>query len=176
MSVFGEYFRSRREDLGLSQREAAKRLGVSANTVARWERGDAVPTSARADALRDLLGISRRRIGELVGGKVPPRGADATEARIAELEDRIAELEEQSAVPVTRLADQFGNSVTLGPAGITIESAGKIEVVGTSAELTAALVTVAASMLSASAAVKADTLIANAVVSASYTPGAGNIW
>ncbi len=31
---------SRRRSLGISQDELAKRLGVAANTVARWERGE----------------------------------------------------------------------------------------------------------------------------------------
>ena len=45
-----------------------------------------------------------------------------------------------------------------------------------SAELSAATVTVNAGMSTFSGVVKADTAITNSVVSASYTPGAGNIW
>ena len=44
------------------------------------------------------------------------------------------------------------------------------------ADVTAAMVTVNAAMSSFSGVVKADTVITNSVVSASYTPGAGNIW
>jgi transcriptional regulator with XRE-family HTH domain len=176
MSVFGEYFRSRREDLGVSQSEAAKRLGVSTTTVARWERGSAVPTSARAAQLRDLLGISVRRIGDLVRGEAPPPGAEATEARIAELEDRIAELEAKCAEPVTTLEDQYGNSITLGPTGICIESSSQVKIDATIVEVTASAVQLDAAMVNASGVVKAATLITNSVISSSYTPGAGNIW
>ena len=43
-------------------------------------------------------------------------------------------------------------------------------------EVTAASVKVDAAMSNFSGVVKCDTLISNAVVSTSYTPGAGNIW
>ena len=43
-------------------------------------------------------------------------------------------------------------------------------------DITAAMVTVDAAMSKFSGVVKADTVITNSVVSASYTPGAGNIW
>jgi hypothetical protein len=38
------------------------------------------------------------------------------------------------------------------------------------------MVTVDAGMSKFSGVVKADTVISNSVISASYTPGAGNIW
>lgn len=176
MSVFGEYFRSRREDLGLSQREAAKRLGVSTNTVARWERGSALPTSQRAASLRDLLGISRRRIGELVGGTAPPSGAEVLEARIAELEDRIVELEEKCAEPVTALEDQYGNSITLGPTGVCIESSSQLKMEAPSVEITASALQLITAWVNASGVLQASAVVTNSIASASYTPGAGNIW
>jgi len=176
MSVFGEYFRSRREELGLSQREAAKRLGVSANTVARWERGTALPTAARADSLRDLLGISRARVADLVRGKPPPTGAEVLEARIAELEDRIAALEEKCSQPVTALEDQFGNKITLGPSGICIESPSQVKVEGTIVDIEASVLKLVSAMVIASGVIQSNTVVTNSVVSSSYTPGAGNIW
>jgi hypothetical protein len=47
---------------------------------------------------------------------------------------------------------------------------------GASMEVTAGMVTVNAAMSKFSGVVQADTVISNSVVSASYTPGAGNIW
>lgn len=176
MSVFGEYFRSRREDLGISQKEAAERLGVSANTVARWERGSALPTAARVTSLRDLLGISRARIADLVRGTAPPPGAEAVEARIAELEDRIAELEERCVQPVTALEDQYGNKIVFEPAGIRIESLGEVEVVSATLEVVSSFVRMAAGMTKCDGALQSDTVITNSVVASSYTPGAGNVW
>jgi transcriptional regulator with XRE-family HTH domain len=175
MSVFGDYVRSRREELGLSQREAAKRLGVSANTIARWETGTALPTSERVGPLRDLLGISRSRIDDLIGGTAPPPGAEVLAARIAELEDRIAELEAKCAEPVTTLEDQNGNSITLGPAGITIQSSARLELQVSSVQASAGLMQLLSGMVSVSGVLKADTVITNSVIASSYTPGAGNV-
>lgn len=142
----------------------------------RWERGTALPTAARADGLRDLLGISRARVADLVRGKPPPFGAEVLEARIAELEDRIEELEEKCAQPVTSLEDQYGNKITLGPAGICIESPSKVKLEATTVDIETSLLKLITAMVSANGVVQADTLITNSVVSSSYTPGAGNVW
>lgn len=47
---------SRRRDLGMSQAELAKELGIPANTIARWERGEL--TIARPQ----MLGLAIRCI------------------------------------------------------------------------------------------------------------------
>ncbi len=44
---------ARRRSLGLTQVELAERLGVAANTVARWERGEL--TIARPQMLKVML-------------------------------------------------------------------------------------------------------------------------
>jgi uncharacterized protein involved in type VI secretion and phage assembly len=67
-----------------------------------------------------------------------------------------------------RIVDRFGNRVRLDSGGVTIEAA--------SLNVAAGQVTVEAGMFRASGVVQCDTLIANSVVAASYTPGAGNIW
>lgn len=72
--------------------------------------------------------------------------------------------------------DSNGNSVKLETSGITITAAAKITVNASQVEVSAGLVTVNAAMSRFSGVVQCDTLISNAVVSASYTPGAGNIW
>jgi uncharacterized protein involved in type VI secretion and phage assembly len=72
--------------------------------------------------------------------------------------------------------DANGNSIKLEASGITVTSAGKVTVNAATAEISAATLTVNAGMSSFSGVVRADTVITNSVVSASYTPGAGNIW
>lgn len=72
--------------------------------------------------------------------------------------------------------DSNGNSVKLEASGITIEAAAKVTVNAPQVAVSAAMVTVDAGMSKFSGVVQADTVIANSVVSASYTPGAGNIW
>ena len=38
------YIRSRRKNINLTQKELAEQVGVSTNTVARWERGETEPS------------------------------------------------------------------------------------------------------------------------------------
>jgi len=74
------------------------------------------------------------------------------------------------------IIDGNGNSVKLEAAGITITAVAKVTVNASQVNVSAGLVKVDAGMSQFSGVVKADTVIANSVVSASYTPGAGNIW
>jgi uncharacterized protein involved in type VI secretion and phage assembly len=74
------------------------------------------------------------------------------------------------------IEDSNGNSVKLETAGITVTAAAKVTVNASQVAVSAGMVTVDAGMSKFSGVVQADTVIANSVVSASYTPGAGNIW
>jgi len=72
--------------------------------------------------------------------------------------------------------DSNGNSIKLEAAGITVTAVAKVTINASTAEINAGMVTVNAGMSQFSGVVQCSTLITNAVVSASYTPGAGNIW
>ena len=74
------------------------------------------------------------------------------------------------------IEDSNGNSIKLESAGITISASAKVTVNASSVAVSAGMVSVDAGMSKFSGVVKCDTLITNAVVSSSYTPGAGNIW
>lgn len=74
------------------------------------------------------------------------------------------------------IVDSNGNSVKLEAAGITVQASAKVTVSASTVEVSAGMVTVNAGMSRFSGVVQADTVITNSVVSASYTPGAGNIW
>jgi uncharacterized protein involved in type VI secretion and phage assembly len=74
------------------------------------------------------------------------------------------------------IVDSNGNSVKLQTSGITLESSGKVTISASQIAMSAGLVTVDSGMSRFSGVVQADTVISNSVVSASYTPGAGNIW
>ncbi len=69
-----------------------------------------------------------------------------------------------------------GTSVTCDNQGVTVNTGLKVQVQATQVEVSASMVTVNAAMSRFSGVVQADTVISNSVVSASYTPGAGNIW
>jgi uncharacterized protein involved in type VI secretion and phage assembly len=74
------------------------------------------------------------------------------------------------------IVDSNGNSVKLEPTGITVTASAKVTVNASQLAISAGLVTVDAGMSRFSGVVQADTVISNSVISASYTPGAGNIW
>lgn len=75
-----------------------------------------------------------------------------------------------------RIEDAHGNSVTMSPSGMKVLAASKVEVSAGIAEISAGLLTVHAGLSRFDGVVICDTLISNAVVSARYTPGAGNVW
>lgn len=72
--------------------------------------------------------------------------------------------------------DSNGNSVKLEASGVTVTASAKVTVNASTAEISAGMLTVNAGMSKFSGVVQADTIITNSVVSASYTPGAGNVW
>ncbi|WP_213982411.1 phage baseplate assembly protein V [Sphingomonas sp. dw_22] len=74
------------------------------------------------------------------------------------------------------IEDSNGNSVKLESAGITVTAAAKVTVNASQVAVSAGMVKVDAGMSTFSGVVKCDTLISNTVISATYTPGAGNIW
>lgn len=74
------------------------------------------------------------------------------------------------------IRDGNGNTIKLDSSGVTITTSAKLTISASTAELTASMLTVNAGMSTFNGVVKADTVLANSVVSASYSPGAGNIW
>jgi len=74
------------------------------------------------------------------------------------------------------IEDSNGNSIKLESSGITVNAAAKVTVTAPKVDVSAGMVNVDTAMAKFSGVVKCETLIATSVISASYTPGAGNIW
>ena len=74
------------------------------------------------------------------------------------------------------IADSNGNSIKLESSGITVNASAKVTINASTMAISAGMLTVDAGMSKFSGVVQADTVISNSVISASYTPGAGNIW
>jgi uncharacterized protein involved in type VI secretion and phage assembly len=75
------------------------------------------------------------------------------------------------------IVDSNGNAAKLEPSGITVNAAAKVTIsAGAQVEVSAGMVMVNAGISKFSGVVQCDTLISNTVVSAVYTPGAGNLW
>lgn len=82
----------------------------------------------------------------------------------------------QDGPGMIELRDSNGNTVTMESAGVTVTTSAKLTVNASTVEVNASMVSVNAGMSKFSGVVQADTVITNSVISASYTPGAGNIW
>lgn len=74
------------------------------------------------------------------------------------------------------ISDSNGNTMTFEAAGITITATAKVTINAPQTSVSAGIVKVDAGMSKFSGVVQSDTVITNSVISASYTPGAGNIW
>lgn len=62
----GLVFKKRREQLGLTQRDLAMKLGVSAQLVSNWERCAEPPPIQRLGEIADILKICREEVVQVV--------------------------------------------------------------------------------------------------------------
>jgi transcriptional regulator with XRE-family HTH domain len=62
VGLFDRTVSHRREELGLTQGRLAERMGVSQQTVSRWESGLAIPPPDRLVALAKVLDLDEERL------------------------------------------------------------------------------------------------------------------
>jgi hypothetical protein len=74
-----------------------------------------------------------------------------------------------------RVEDSNGNSVSMAASGVTVTASSTVTLTASQVDVNAGAVTVNAGMSRFSGVVQCDTLISNSVISASYSPGAGNV-
>jgi transcriptional regulator with XRE-family HTH domain len=78
--TLGDHLRRRRFDLRHSQPEAAVQIGVSADTLQRWEADGVLPDPGVLDAVEDYLGLCfvrwTRNIGPRLKAWRKARGLD----------------------------------------------------------------------------------------------------
>ncbi len=135
-----------------------------------WNGSDSPPESM------DGAGNNYRKVLRSRNGvKVTLDDADGRESMILETPggQKITLKDGPGSVEIV---DSNGNSVKLEPAGVTVTASAKVTINASTVEVSAGMVTVNAGMSKFSGVVQADTVISNSVISASYTPGAGNIW
>lgn len=65
--VFNESLIKRRKELGITQDELADKLGVSRQSISKWENGECMPDTDKLIRLSDVLGMS---LDELTGREV----------------------------------------------------------------------------------------------------------
>lgn len=69
-----------------------------------------------------------------------------------------------------------GTTITIDSAGVSVQTPGQLKVQSSGVEITAPTVTVNAATANFSGIVQCNVLQTSSVISASYTPGAGNVW
>jgi uncharacterized protein involved in type VI secretion and phage assembly len=135
-----------------------------------WNGSDAPPQSMDANGRNDKKVLRSRN-----GVKVTLDDTGGQETFIAETPGGQRITLKDGAATVA-IVDSNGNSVTLDASGVTVSASAKVTVNASLISMSAGMVTVDAAMSKFSGVVQADTVISNSVISASYTPGAGNIW
>jgi len=135
-----------------------------------WNGSDSPPQSMDSGGQNNLKVLRSRN-----GVKITLDDTDGRETFIAETPGGQT-ITLQDGPGSVEIADSNGNSVKLQASGITINASAKVTLTASMVEISAGMVTVNAGMSKFSGVLQADTVISNSVVSASYTPGAGNIW
>ena len=137
---------------------------------ALWNGKDAPPASMDGAGKNDKKVLCSRN-----GVKLTLDDENGTEKLILETPggQKITLKDGANAIEIE---DANGNSIKLESAGITINAAAKVTLQASQVSVSASMVTVDAGMSKFSGVVQADTVICNSIISASYTPGAGNIW
>lgn len=134
---------------------------------ALWNQGARPPE--KMDAANDFKSITSRK-----GVKLTLNDRDGQESISIETPGGQAVTLKDGLGSIT-ITDSSGNAITLEAVGIRVTSANKVSIDASTIEMNAGMLTVNAGLSKFSGVVQCDTLIANSVVSASYTPGAGNI-
>jgi len=67
--LFGEKLRNHRKNLGMTQEEAAAKIGVSGQAVSKWESGDCLPDCFNLKEICDLYGLSADALLETEGDR-----------------------------------------------------------------------------------------------------------
>jgi uncharacterized protein involved in type VI secretion and phage assembly len=82
----------------------------------------------------------------------------------------------QDTPAAIEIRDATGNSITMDASGISLSSSASVKITASVLQVAAGMVTVDAAMSRFSGTVQSDTNITNTTISATYSPGAGNIW
>jgi len=135
-----------------------------------WNGSDAPPTSMDGSGQNDIKMLRSRN-----GVKITLDDQDGQEKFIVETPGG-QKMTLKDGPGVIEITDSNGNMIKMEASGVTITAAAKMTLNASTFELNAGMVNVNSGMSKFSGVVQAPTFIANSVISASYTPGAGNIW
>lgn len=96
----GSYLAALRKNAGMTQQEAADRLGVSNKTVSKWESGGGFPDIAILPALAELYGVTA---DDILAGETIRRAAASGGGQVEQYLARRGELRWQIGYAVAAL-------------------------------------------------------------------------
>ena len=154
-----------RDKYDLSQQEFADRVGVSRQSVSRWESGKSVPSAKQAAALCAAFRLNAKAF---LNGRIEEEGAEA---------DAAADLTAGSAEGAAGAASTTGAAVGAAPAAEAGENTAKAgeTLQGLSRRKTRRLLLIALGVLLAAGVAGLAATIAYAVKDAMYDAGA-TVW
>jgi transcriptional regulator with XRE-family HTH domain len=91
MGLFDRTLRTRREELGLGQSQLAERIGVTQQTISRWESGEIVPPPKRLARLAQALDLDSNRMLSYAG-YLDPEAENRQWDLLTAFYERLAEL------------------------------------------------------------------------------------
>jgi transcriptional regulator with XRE-family HTH domain len=92
VSALGNWLRDHRRRLGKEQDDIAVAVGVTQQTVSRWENGEATPRGRYILPLANALGVSREAITDQI---IHAHNSGATVAETLDLDQRVMHLENE---------------------------------------------------------------------------------
>lgn len=102
---------------------------------------------------------------------------DSQDSMIRSLQERVAQLEQVVGQLASHISVNSANELVIQSSqGVFIQAPGALQITASRVQLSAAMFEISAAMTKTSGVIQTQTIIANSVVSSSYTPGAGNIW
>ena len=173
------------EGLGRVRLSTVRTVRGSSVQAEGWAKVGAAPLGASAEvrplySIGDTVLYAAERL-PFVGAVLLCREASATASSGSQaLSLHIAlgqgnEMTIEAAGGAVRISTTAGQQVTLQTNGTIEASSTEMSLNASKLAVSASLVTVDAGMVKFAGVVKCDTLIANSVIAASYTPGAGNV-
>lgn len=99
MGLFDRTVKARREELGIGQAHLAKQVGVTQQTISRWENGEVVPPPKRLAKLAKALDLDLDRI--LAYSGYMPSAAEWPRWRILNsFYDQVSELTDEELLTI----------------------------------------------------------------------------
>lgn len=131
-----------------------------------------------AKQIKEIRTMPMKRVAPNLAPKLPRVIAKAasTEVLVEELRARVNELEARLVRLENAISVQGQDVVISAPGNVLVQAGNAVEVSAAVIRESAGMSEANVGMVKVTGVVQCETLIAQAVISASYTPGAGNVW